>query len=260
MDAENRAALRADCERRETACVAVTIMPRSVIELLDALDAAEARIRNMALALEIRADTIATMQQSAKEGGDAYMRMTDRAENAERERDVLRAEVTRLREAHAAAVDDRDSATRACRDQESARVALRAALGATEHETLTDAATRVVRERDALRAEVAMLRYQQAPLVALYDEVARRARAAGWSGATMPDAEVLDTIEAHATTAAREDEREACAAMLDAEADTREMAAGQTDWDSEAADLHTRAAHLRGAAALIRARGKDGTT
>lgn len=96
---------------------------------------------------------------------------------------------------------------------------------------LLDALATAERERDEARAEARAAREHMDRAV---DEIRR----------TLPEALRL----------AAEDEREACAAMLAAEADARETAAGQTDDDAQHHDLCTRAAHLRGAAALVRAR------
>lgn len=168
-------------------------------------------------------------------------RLAERLAATERERDEARAEVQRLREALATVREERDSALRTCRDQERARVQLRAILDAVgaPYESAVEAAARVVRELAGARAEVQRLRDE------LHGHRVHTDRAIDGVRAALPQA----------LAAARADEREASAAMLDDAADAREIAAGQGDVDSEQhADLCQRAAHLRGAAALIRAR------
>lgn len=57
MEAYERRVLRALCERRAEACMGVTMMPGNVLALLDALDAAEARVAVLETALRDLAES-----------------------------------------------------------------------------------------------------------------------------------------------------------------------------------------------------------
>lgn len=142
-----------------------------------------------------------------------------RASVAERERDVAVARLSRI---------------------EAIRDEARATLGAGQgvcYEGLTDAARRVVTERDEARAEVERLRASEA---------SRR--------------ELMPALLILVRKVAREEEREACAAIADEYAvDARAIAArcdGRFPATAESARIRAEAAEIL--AAAIRARGKGG--
>lgn len=258
-----------ECDEAHAALVVGAV--NALRPLLDALDAAERDVQRAAGTIaalrghiaEIERE-LAAYRKAKAENDDRFMRERDeaRAEVAKltalldtsehhcaaQELDLhsLRGDYAALRtkvaQAHAEGfVEARNRAAAACDAEEAAGVAERERLVTTPGRQLHDLSRQEGRYHAAnrLRFAIDALVPDDAEAAEVCARVARE-----------NDAVIREEIAR--AVAARS---EACAAMLDAEADVREATAGQTDDAAQRHDLCARAMHLRGAAELVRARG-----